>query len=138
MVVRLVPRLAAALVICVGCTLDLPDRADPPPAASADAGRLPLAAPELVGRYQSNFGFMTLSLAPDVPGGVVGYYGEPVDGRLAGNVIDGRFTFVWEGNRGTGGRGFFERSPDGSITGLWGYGQSDTNGGNWVASRISQ
>ena len=103
----------------------------------------PLFVDELLGAYDSDWGPLTLSRAEGGTG-LVGYYGRPSDpsrmgqGRLAGSVVGHRFIYVWAGDEsGDQGRGYFERDEAGSgLTGRWGYGQSDADGGTWHARRL--
>lgn len=137
----LAPLLAFAAVTSA-CTVGLPGTTD-----SVDAGTMhPLAQAlgrdELVGQYDTNWGPLTLSVA-DNGTGLVGYYGTPSEpsrfgeGRLAGTVSGARFTYIWVGDdSGKRGRGYFERGEAGrAITGTWGYGDSDTDGGSWAGTR---
>lgn len=126
--------LAIAL-LATGCMLDLPDAPDPPVAPNASTGAggasVALVSPsEFVGRFETNWGVLTISLANDGKG-LVGYYGDPHQGRLAGAISGKRFAFFWKGDDSqTEGHGFFERTSNG-LLGRWGYGSDESGVGTW-------
>jgi hypothetical protein len=68
---------------------------------------------------------------------VTGSYKGKDTGKIEGTVANGRLKYRWVQPNGEKGRGYFNLSPDGkSIFGLWGNGESETNGGEWKGVRI--
>jgi len=67
---------------------------------------------------------------------VTGDYSGQDNGKLEGTVVQGKLTYTWIQTTGEKGKGWFTLSSDGkSISGRWGNGASDTDGGDWKGVR---
>jgi len=57
-------------------------------------------------------------------------------GRIDGTVTDGRLDYTWIQEDGKTGKGYFVLSADGqSITGAYGYGDSNSDGQKWTGQK---
>jgi hypothetical protein len=132
-------------IMVAGCMLDLPEHADGFNEGAMVSVSAALTANDIVGRYETNWGPLTLSV-PAGGAGIVGYYGEPSDvfrdaghlaqGRLAGTIVRDRLEYYWQGDEsGKSGHGYFTRTEKG-LAGRFGYGDDDRNGGEWSGSKM--
>jgi hypothetical protein len=108
---------ASVLVACI------------PALAAAQPANTP-AVPQIAGAYASTWGPMTLSQDGDRVTGMYAYQ----NGRIDGTLRDRTLTFAWVEDNGAG-RGVFLVAADGSLSGTWGSGNSDSSGGPWTAER---
>ena len=117
---------AAILAVAVGACL-----LGKGPHAIAEEQAQPSAA-DFAGRYRTNWG--TLVLRVD-RGRLVGDYEGPFTGRVVGQMHGGRFRYFWNQTNGERGRGFFSLTATG-ISGPWGSGSSESDGGVWTGTRL--
>jgi hypothetical protein len=90
-------------------------------------------APSFTGRYNTNWGEVTLSQAGD---SVTGSYSGKFTGAVTGTVSGGKLHFEWKQTNGESGRGVFGLGLDGrALTGTWGSNASETDGGDWSGTR---
>ncbi|HPN81882.1 MAG TPA: hypothetical protein PLM00_00725 [Spirochaetota bacterium] len=68
---------------------------------------------------------------------VLGVYAGQFQGSLEGQVNGGKFHFRWNQLNGESGRGWFSLSENG-LTGKWGNGNSEDDGGDWNANLESR
>lgn len=86
------------------------------------------------GTYQMDNGTMVLVQVGDK---VTGTYTGEETGTIEGTVKDGKLSYEWKQPNGEAGRGVFTLSADGKeISGTWGNGQSETDGGTWKGKKI--
>ena len=90
-------------------------------------------AADFVGSYDTNWGSVVFRLDD---GRLEGSYDGPFHGRLIGAIDGARFRYEWVQTNGAHGHGYFEVSASGVLSGAWGRGESETNGGPWFGRRM--
>lgn len=110
---------------CFGSGTSAPERREMPLNASWE------------GQWQTTFGPLIIEYTDD---GVVGVYQYgSVTGVFLGQMDGNLLAFKWaeqEGGAGTG-YGVFAMSDSGTeFYGVWGYGESPTDGGEWTGSKV--
>ncbi|MBP6630124.1 MAG: hypothetical protein KBG28_05260 [Kofleriaceae bacterium] len=103
------------------------------PTVIATAGPTRAPAPRLVlgGRYDSTYGTVELTRDGDQ---VFGRYECCGKGSLRGRIVGRRVFYTWRedhaGEAATG-HGVWTLGADGRLTGTWGWGKRDDDGGAW-------
>ncbi len=89
------------------------------------------------GTYQTNQGELIIMQTDKT---VEGSYSGRATGNISGTVSGNRLDYIWYQPEGRYGHGYFELFDNGRIVeirGRWGNGKSETDGGVWTGSKIS-
>ncbi len=90
--------------------------------------------PTFSGEWDSSWGRLSLAQRGDR---VSGTYAGSVPGRVEGTVSGTRLDYRWSDSKRRSGRGYWIYTVDGQtvrLVGRWGSGDSDSDGGEWIAS----
>lgn len=89
---------------------------------------------ELTGEWESTFGLVKLSVQGHEVNGTYAYRNGSVtvNGSVAGHLDDaGKTQLSWKETSGNEGRAVWYATNEATLTGVWGAGSSERNGGEW-------
>lgn len=98
----------------------------------------PLSPQDIAGEWDSTFGVVSLSVSDHKVSGTYAYgEGEQaISGTIDGKIDDaGKVELAWSETGGGGGRAIWHARSKDALSGTWGNGRSEIDGGTWQLQR---